>query len=111
MSKAQRQATQRYRARRGQQGLKRIEVQIPASEAAVIRKAATILCHRAEGAERLRQHLGFAAKTDRVRNAVDIFAMTEPLSAAGEALWAEAMAKVEGDRKNPAFNRLRKVDL
>ena len=111
MSDAQRQATKRYRARRGRQGLRRIEVQVPAGQAAVIRKAATVLRDSAEDAERLRKHLGFDLRPGRIQTAVDIFAMTEPPTPQAEALWDEAMAKVERDRKNRKLNRMRKLDL
>jgi hypothetical protein len=111
MSNAQQQATRRYRARRSGQGLKRIEVQIPASEAAVIRKAADILRTRAQDAAKLRRHLGFEPEQKRVRNAADIFSMAEPLTAKGETLWDQAMAKVEHDRKSVRLNRMRKVDM
>jgi hypothetical protein len=37
--------------------------------------------------------------------ALDAFAMKEPLSPQGEALWDDAMAQVERDRKDPALLR------
>jgi hypothetical protein len=35
----------------------------------------------------------------RTANAADMFAMPEPLSPAGEALWDDAMVQIERDRK------------
>jgi hypothetical protein len=111
MTSAQRRATKRYRERRRKSGLKRLEVQVPAREAAVIRKAAAIL--RGEPAEvmRLRAHLGFDSAPQDALTALDIFAMEEPLSPQGEALWEEAMTQIERDRKDPALSRPRNVDL
>jgi hypothetical protein len=43
MTSAQQRATKRYRDRRRKSGLQRLEVQVPAAEADVIRKAAEIL--------------------------------------------------------------------
>ena len=111
MTSTQRQAIKRYRERRRKRGLKRLEVQVPAGEAAVIRKAAAILRDQAEDAARLRDHLGFEPRPGGVQSAFDIFAMTPSLSPEGEALWDEAMAQVERDRRNPALHRPRDVDL
>jgi hypothetical protein len=111
MSNAQRRATKRYRERRRKRGLKRLEVQVPADGAAVIRKAAAILRDRTEEAKRLRVHLGFSAEPRLSMTALDAFAMREPLSPEGEKLWEEAMTQVEGDRKDPALGRLRGIDL
>jgi hypothetical protein len=111
MTSAQRRATGPDRERRRKRGFKRVEVQVPARETAVIRKAAEILRDRPEEAARLRRHLGFESKSRRKANALNIFAMPEPLSPEGEVLWEEAMRQVERDRKDPALNRLRDVDL
>jgi hypothetical protein len=111
MTSAQRRATKRYRERHHKRGLKRLEVQVPAEEAAVIRKAAAILRNQAEEAMRLRAHLGFNAEPRQALAALDAFAMNEPLSPKGEALWEDAMAQVERDRKDPALSRLRDIDL
>ncbi len=46
MTSAQRRATKRYRERRRRSGLKRLEVQVPAQDAAVICRAAAILVMR-----------------------------------------------------------------
>jgi hypothetical protein len=108
-SKAQRIATKGYRERRRKRGLKRLEVQVPATEVAVIRKVAAILREQPNEATLLRQHLGFAPR--HVQSALDIFAMPEPLSTEGEALWDEAMAQVERERHDPALVRPRDVDL
>jgi hypothetical protein len=86
-------------------------VQVPVGEAAVIKKAAAVLRERSEEAARLRQHLGFAPEGGSRMSALDIFAMTEPLSEEGERLWDEAMARVEHDRKNPVLGRARKLKL
>jgi hypothetical protein len=111
MTSAQRRATKRYRELRRKHGLKRLEVQVPTQEAAVIRKAAAILRGEPEEAKRLRTHLGFDPEPRNALTALDAFAMTEPLSSHGEALWEEAMRQIERDRKDPAFSRLRDVDL
>jgi hypothetical protein len=111
MTSAQRRATKRYRDRRRKRGLKRLEVQVPAVEADVIRKAAQILRAQAEEATRLRAHLGFAPKVGRAPSALDLFAMKEPLSPTGEALWDQAMAQVERERKDARLNRSRNFDL
>jgi hypothetical protein len=95
MTRAQRRATKRYRESRHKLGLKRLEVQVPAGEAAVIRKAAAILRDQAEEAVRLRSHLGFNAEPRRALSALDAFAMDEPLSSKGETLWKQAMTQVE----------------
>jgi nucleotidyltransferase/DNA polymerase involved in DNA repair len=100
-----------HRARLKKRGMKRLEVSVPAGEAAVIRKAASALRERAAEAARLRQTLGFAPEPGRAANALDLFAMPEPLSAAGEALWADAMAQIENSRKDPALSRPRKFSL
>ena len=107
--KAQRLATKEYRERRRTRGLKRLEVQVPATEVAVIRKVAAILREQPKETTLLRQHLGLAPR--RPQSALDMFAMPEPLSPEGEALWEEAMAQVERERRDPTLNRLRDVDL
>lgn len=111
MTSAQRRATKQYRERHRKRGLKRLEVQVPADEADVIRKAAAILRGQADEAMRLRAHLGFNAEARQALTALDAFAMKEPLSSQGEALWEDAMAQVERERKDSALNRPRKVDL
>ena len=111
MTSAQRRATKRYRERHRKRGLKRLEVQVPADAADVIRKAAAILRGRAEEAMRLRAHLGLNAEPRQALTALDAFAMKEPLSAQGEALWEDAMAQVERDRKDPDLSRVRDIDL
>jgi hypothetical protein len=111
MSTAQHRATRRYRERRRKRGLKRIEVQVPAGEAAVIRRAAAILRERTGEAMRLRVHLGFDPELAGVPTALDLFAMDQPLSAEAEALWDQTMAQVERERQDPLLNRPRDVDL
>jgi hypothetical protein len=111
MTSAQRRATKRYRERRRWRGLKRLEVQVPAQDTAVIRKAAAILGGQAEEARRLRLHLGFDAEPSRPLTALDVFAMNEPLSPEGEALWEQAMRQIDGDRKDSVLGRPRDVDL
>jgi hypothetical protein len=111
MTSAQRRATKRYRERHRKRGLKRLEVQVPADEADVIRKAAAILHGQAEEAMRLRAHLGFNAESRHALTALDAFAMKEPLSPQGEALWEDAMAQVGHDRKDPVLSRLQDIDL
>jgi hypothetical protein len=111
MMDARTKAVKSHRKRLRKRGFKRVEVQVPAGEAAVIRKAAAILRNPTEDAVRLRQHLGFGPEPGRALTALDIFAMPEPLSAEGEALWEEAMKQAERDRKDPRLNRLRDLDL
>ena len=111
MTSAQRRATKRYRERRNKRGLKRLEVQVPATESDVIRKAAAILRGQAEEAMRLRAHLGFNAEPRHALTALDAFAMKEPLSPQGEALWEDAMAQVGRNRKDPVLSRVRDIDL
>ena len=108
-TKAQRLATKEYRERRLTRGLKRLEVQVPATEVAVIRKVAAILCEQPKETSLLRQHLGLAPR--HAQSALDIFAMQEPLSPEDEVLWDDAMAQVERERRDPVLNRLRDVDL
>lgn len=108
---AKMKALKAHRARLKKRGLKRLEVSVPAGEAAVIRRAASALREQAGDAARLRQILGFAAEPGRAANAAEVFAMPEPLSAAGEALWDDAMAQIEDDRKDPALSGLRKSAL
>jgi hypothetical protein len=111
MTIAQRRATKRYRERRRRSGLKRLEVQVPAQEAPVIRKAAAILRGHPEEAMRLRVHLGFDPASRNELTALDAFAMKEPLSPQGEALWEDVMRRIERDRKDPVLGRSRDVEL
>jgi hypothetical protein len=111
MTSAQRRATKRYRERRRKRGLKRIEVQVPAPEADVIRKAAAILCSQPREAARLRAHLGFEPNPPHAMSALEAFAMNEPLSPQGEALWEEVMRQIERERKDPTLGRVRDVEL
>jgi hypothetical protein len=111
MGSAQQSATRRYRERRRNSGLKRLEVQVPSSDAAVIKKAAAVLREQSEDAARLRQQLGFDPPLTKGMGAAEVFAMTEPLSEEGERLWEEAMAQVARERKGPVLNRARKLKL
>jgi hypothetical protein len=104
-------ALKAHRARLKKSGIKRVEVSVPVREAAVIRKAAAVLREQAGEAMRLRQLLGFAPKAARAANGLELFAMTPPLSPAGEALWDAAMERIERDRKDFALNRSRKLAL
>jgi hypothetical protein len=108
---AKSKALKAHRARLKKRGMKRLEVCVPTGDAAVIRRAACVLREEAGEAAPLRQILGFAAEPGRVANAIDLFAMPEPLSPAGEALWDEAMAQIERDRKNSTLNRPRRLSL
>lgn len=110
MTTAQRRATRRYRERRRKGGFARLEVQVPAAEVPVIRKAASLLRDQAEDAARLRRHLGFEDSAN-TQSALDIFAMPESLPADAEALWEDAMLQVRRDRGDPQFNRARKTNL
>jgi hypothetical protein len=111
MTQAQRKATGRYRDRRRKRGLRRLEVQVPAGEAAVLRKAAAILREQAGDAARLRSHLGFEPHSDQPKTALDIFVMDEPASPEADKLWDEAMQQVERERRDPGLNRSRDFDL
>ena len=92
-------------------GMKRVEVNVPKAEAAVIRKAASALREQGGEAARLRQILGFPAASAGVANAAELFAMTEPLSPEGEALWDAAMTQIERDRRDFTLNRPRDAGL
>jgi hypothetical protein len=98
-----------HRARLKKRGLRRVEVSVPAHEAAVIRKAASVLREQASEAVQLRRVLGFAPEAAGTANAVELFAMAQPLSPAGEALWDAAMAQIERDRGDLKLNRPRKL--
>jgi hypothetical protein len=111
MGQAQRRATRKYRERRSKSGFKRLEVQVPTSEAAVIKKAAAVLREKSDESAKLRQYLGFDPEPGKIMSVLEAFAMTEPSSEEGEALWEEAMAQVARDRKDPALNRPRKLRL
>ena len=110
MKDARTNAVNSHRRRLRKRGLKRVEVQVPARETDVIRKAAAILRDPIEAAQ-LRRHLGFDPPKDQPRSALDVFAMDEILSSQGEALWEEAMRDAERIRKDPRLNRLRDLDL
>jgi len=99
-----------HRARLKNRGMKRLEVCVPVGEAAVIRRAATVLREQTAEATRLRQLLGFSPQPGGGASAVDLFAMPEPSSPVDDALWDEAMAQIARDRKDSAINRLRKFD-
>ena len=107
---AQRRATKRYRERRRKGGLTRLEIQVPAADAPVIRKAALLLRDQADDAVRLRRHLGFEESAP-AQSALDIFAMAEPLSADAETMWEDAMTRVRRDRADPRLNRARKTGM
>jgi hypothetical protein len=111
MMDARTKALKSHRVRQRRRGFKRVEVQVPAREVAVIRKAAAILRNPTEEATYLRRHLGFESEVDVALTALDIFAMPEPLSAEGERLWDQTMKRVERDRKDTRLNRPRGVDL
>ena len=108
---AKSKALKAHRIRQKRRGMKRLEVCVPAGEAAVIRKAASVLREQAKEGARLRQLLGFDAKSGGQASALDLFAMSEPLSAKGEAAWHDAMVQIERDRRNPALSRARKFTL
>jgi hypothetical protein len=111
MMDARTRAVKSHRTRLRRRGFKRVEVQVPAAEVEVIRKAAAVLRDPTEEAERLRHHLGFESERGRALMALDIFAMPEPLSVKGERLWEQAMKQVARDRKDRRLNRPRDVDL
>jgi hypothetical protein len=105
---AKSKALKAHRARLKKRGMKRLEVSVPVRETAVIRRAAFVLREQAAEAARLRQVLGFAAERGGTANAADLFAMSKPLSPIGEALWDDAIARIERDRKDLGLNRPRK---
>jgi hypothetical protein len=108
---AKTKAVKAHRARLKRRGMKRLEVWVPASETAVIRKAASVLREHARETARLRQLLGFGAEPGRKASALDLFAMPEPLSAKSEAAWDDVMEQIQSDRKKPAHSRARKLAL
>jgi hypothetical protein len=108
---AKTKAVKAHRARLKRRGMKRLEVSVPAREAAVIRHAASVLRGQSAEATRLRQVLGFSREAGHPASAPDLFAMTTALSAAGEALWDEAMGQVRRNRQDRTLNRARKVAL
>src|SRR5262245_23567419 len=111
MTPAQRRAIKRYRENRRKRGLKRLEVHVPATEVAVIRKAAAILRDRRPEAAKLRTLLGFDIQPGQPSSVLDIFAMTESLSPEGEALCNEAIAQIERESRDPSLTRTRDIDL
>jgi len=108
---ARTRALKSHRARQKKRGMKRVEVSVPRTEAVVIRKAASVLRKQSGEAARLRQILGFPATRAGAENGAEVFAMAEPLSPEGEALWDAAMEEIERDRRDSAFNRPRKLAL
>lgn len=50
-----------------------------------------------------------AEKPPQAESALEAFAMKEPLSPEGEALWDEVMAQIERERNDPVLNQPRKV--
>ncbi len=108
---ARSKALKAHRARLKTRGMKRLEVSVPAHEAPVIRRVAAILRGQSAKATRLRQVVGLSPEAGRPASAADLFAMTTPLSIAGEALWGEAMTIVRRDRKNRTLSRPRKFTL
>jgi hypothetical protein len=111
MMDARTKAVQSHRMRQRRRGLRRVEVQVPAAEVDVIRKAAAVLRQPSEEAAQLRRHLGFESQLGPAHTALDIFAMAEPLSAEGEELWEQAMKQVGRDRKDRRLNRPRDVGV
>jgi hypothetical protein len=108
---AKTRAVKAHRARLKTRGMKRLEVSVPTREAPVIRRAASVLRGQSAEAAQLRQVLGFSREAGRPARALDLFAMTTPLSTAGEALWREAMGQVLRNRRDRTLNRARKVSL
>ena len=108
---ARTKAVKSHRMRLRRRGFKRVEVQAPAGEVDVIRKAAAVLRHPTDEAAQLRRQLGFESERGRARTALDIFAMPESPSAEGERLWRQAMKQVARDRKDRRLTRPRDVDL
>lgn len=108
---AKTKALKSHRARMKKRGMKRLEVCVPAAEAPVIRKAASVLRAQAGEAAGLRRALGFAHEPGRAASAVDLFAMATPVSPAGEALWDDAIEQIGRDRKDPVLSRPRKFAL
>jgi hypothetical protein len=111
MANAQRRATKRYRERTRKRGLKRLEVRVPADDVPVIRKVAAILRDQPREAALLREHVRRGHSTSPALSALDAFAMTEALSPDGEALWDDAMAQIERERRDPLMSRARDVEL
>ncbi|MFQ5548791.1 MAG: hypothetical protein ACE5FV_10895 [Woeseia sp.] len=57
MGTSQRKATQNYRRRLKEQGLRRVEVEVSESDASLIRRLAKLLRDRGEAADRIRKEL------------------------------------------------------
>lgn len=104
-------ALKAHRERLKKRGMQRLEVSVPAREAPVLRRVAAILREQSAEAVRLRKALGLGREAAHSANSADLFAMTTPLSAAGEKLWDEAMTLVRRDRNDRALNRPRKTAL
>jgi hypothetical protein len=90
--------------------MKRVEVLVPVAAVEAIRTAAAILRDVSKMAVRSGRRSGSDTLSGR-QTAFDVFALTKPLSAKGQALWDDAMAQVARDRKNPVLNRARNFDL
>ena len=108
---AQAKALKAHRKRLRSRGMKRVEVIVPAKDAALIRQLAVGLRQDDATAARLRGAVEAAAETGRPASALDVFAMEEPLTAEAERLWNEIMEQVERERRDPVLNRPRDVDL
>ncbi|HLH87915.1 MAG TPA: hypothetical protein VKX28_05605 [Xanthobacteraceae bacterium] len=109
MTDARTKTVNSHRQRLRNRRLKRVEVQVPAREAEVIRKAAAMLRDRPK-------RRSCAAISVSIRHRMSpnppsmSFFMKEDPSPHGEALWGEAMRNAERIRKDPALNRLRDFD-
>ena len=108
---AKTRAVKAHRARLKKRGMKRLEVSVPAREAPVIRRAASVLRGQSSEAARLREVLGFSREAGRPASALDLFAMSTPVSTSGEALWREAMGQVLRNQRDRTLNRARKIIL
>jgi hypothetical protein len=114
---AQTKALKAHRKRLRARGMKRVEVVVPACDTALVRQVAAGLRDDDATARRFRAAIqGAASPACRVdsglpASALDVFAMTEPLSAEGERLWNEIMEQIERERRDPVLNRPRDVDL
>ena len=78
MSNAQREALTSHRRRRRDSGVVRVEVQVPAGDAAIVRDLAAVLRGEAKSAQAMRARLRSAIAEPRAAAVFDIFGSDLP---------------------------------
>ena len=78
MSNAQQKALNAHRRRRRDGGMVRVEVQVPAIDAAILRELAAILRGKADAAQAMRNQLRSVVAKPRVDTVFDIFGSDLP---------------------------------